>query len=287
MLDREEYIEQAHFFTALAERSAMGTTQELLGSVREEVLSTTKLPMAIDFLAGELKLTGAFATAMGKLAHYFTPFQTFVIGEAESDRGRFDLLMALQILAREARYRAEGATPQGIFVYEFESIARNRLGYDRGLEAVAGDEIFDQSWREWIMVVRHQVGLVDFADLIYVRSAHYARRQAANQHEHDEGARGGSQPAVLFGDGEGRIALANRGKDPFLLFNALHRHLGYPEVPRPPKPDESPQVVPQLLRRVERLESRIKLVEEELKGGIDLTRFYGPGGNAGAGGAMP
>jgi hypothetical protein len=27
---------------------------------------------------------------------------------------------------------------------------------------------------------------------------------------------------------------------------------------------------------VERLETRIKLLEEELRGGIDITRFYGP-----------
>jgi hypothetical protein len=64
-----------------------------------------------------------------------------------------------------------------------------------------------------------------------------------------------------------------------LLFNALHRHLGYPEVPRPVKPDETPALIPQLLRRIERMEARLKLAEEELKGGIDLTRFYAaPGG---------
>jgi hypothetical protein len=275
MLDHEEYVEQAHFFTALAERNQMGvSTQELLASVREEILSTTKLPMAIDYMAGELKLNGAFAPAMRQLAHYFTPFQTFVFAEAESDRGRFDLQMALQVLAREARYRAAGATPQGIFLYEFESLARNRLGYDRGLEAVAADSIFDTNWRDWILLVRHQVGLVDFADLVYVRSAHYTRRQAAI--EASESTANAYRP--LFGEGEGRIAVANRGKDPFFLFNALHRHLGYPEVPRPPRPEESPQLIPQLVRRVERAEARLKLLEEELKGGIDLTRFYGPGG---------
>src|SRR5450432_1891877 len=139
MLDRAEYVEQAHFFATLSRRGQMGlSTQELLGAVREEILSTTKLPMAIDFLAGELRLNGVFATAMAKLDHYFTPFQTFVIGEAENDQGRFDMLMALQILAREAQYRAAGANPQGIFLFEFESISRNRLGYDRGIEAIAG-----------------------------------------------------------------------------------------------------------------------------------------------------
>lgn len=270
MLDREEYVEQAHFFATLAERNRMGlSTQDLLATVREEILSTTKLPMAIDFLNSELKLTGVFGTAMAKLGHYFTPFQTFVVGEAENDRSRFDMFMALQILAREAGYRAQGATTQGLFLYEFESIARNRLGYDRGLEAVAGDEVFDDAWRSWIRMVRHQVGLVDFADLIYVRSEHYFRRMA-DAGPPDE------MPAVLFGEGEGRIALANRGKDPLLLFNALHRHLGYPEVPRPPKSDDSPEIVPLLARRMDRVEARLKLFEEELKGGIDLTRFYGP-----------
>ena len=251
MLDREEYIEQAHFFTALADRNALGiSTQDLLGAVREELLSTTKLPMAIDFLAGELRLNGAFAPGMTKLGHYFTPFQTFVIAEAESDRGRFDMLTALRILAAEALYRAENATVQGIFLFELESISRNRLHYDRGLEAFARDDIFDQSWKDWIAIVRVQIGLVDLADLIYVRSEHYLQRQrAAGLEDAPDAAR----PA-LFGAGEGRIALANRGKDLLLLFNALHRHLGYPEVPRPPKPDESPQLTAQLLRRVERIE---------------------------------
>ncbi len=125
MLDREEYVEQAHFFRTLAERNALGTsTQDLLGMVREEVLSTTKLPLAIDFLTGELKLNGVFHPAMAKLAHYFTPFQTYVISEAESDTGRFDMVLALQVLAREADYRARGATAQGVFLYEFESLAQ-------------------------------------------------------------------------------------------------------------------------------------------------------------------
>ncbi len=142
MLDREEYIEQTHFFRTLKARMGEGlSTQDLLASVREEILATTKLPMAIDFMAGELKLQGVFGTAMAKLSHYFTPFQSFVVGEAESDKGHFDLPLALEILAREANYRAEGATPQGLFLYQFESISRNRLGYDGGLTAMAQDPV--------------------------------------------------------------------------------------------------------------------------------------------------
>ena len=62
LLPREEYVEQAHFFTVLAERMAENTpAQEVLDAVREEVLATTKLPMAIDFLLAELRHQGTFA----------------------------------------------------------------------------------------------------------------------------------------------------------------------------------------------------------------------------------
>jgi hypothetical protein len=272
MLDREEYIEQAYFFRAMGERlQENAPTQEVLGVVREEILSTTKLPMAIDYMLTELKHGGAFAPAMERLKHYFAPFQCFVIGEAENEGGRFDLGTGLEILRAEAQYRADGASPQGTFLYQFESICRNRLGYDHGLEAIAADPIFDEAWKEWILSLRRQVGLVDIADLIYVRSQYYMTMQERR------GARSSkAQPVALFGEKEGRIALANRRKDPLLLFSALHRQLGYPAVPRPPKAHDDQGLLPSLARRVERFEARLRLVEEELRGGIDLGRYYGP-----------
>ena len=45
---------------------------------------------------------------------------------------------------------------------------------------------------------------------------------------------------------------------------------------RPKPPDAIPELVPQLARRLERVEHRLKLMEEEQKGGIDLSRFYVP-----------
>ncbi|HEX3869925.1 MAG TPA: hypothetical protein VHV77_05795, partial [Pirellulales bacterium] len=178
---------------------------------------------------------------------------------------------ALEILEREAQYRSEGATPQGIFMFQFECLCRNRLGYDRGLEAMSRDPIYDEAWREWILIVRRQVGFVDFADLIYVRSAHYGKSRTRRGLANDA-----DDKPVLFGEKEGMIALAHRQKDPLWLFAALARHLNYPTVPRPKPPDESKQVLPLLLRRVERLEGRLKLLEEEQRGGIDLSRFTGP-----------
>jgi len=198
------------------------------------------------------------------MSHYFTSFQAYVIREAEREEGRFDFRIALEILQREAEYRGKGASRQGIFLYQFETLCRNRLGYDRGLDAIAGDPIYDEPWRDWILTVRRQVGLIDFADMIFVRSEHYRN------------VRGEPDKPVLFGEKEGRIALANRQKDPLYLFAALSRHLGYPSVPQLKREQQPGVSLYALQRRLERLELRIKLAEEELRGGINLNRFYSP-----------
>lgn len=272
MLEREEYVEQAYFFRALAERLGQNVaTQDLLRTIKEELLASTRLPLAVDFLRSELQHRGVMAPAMERLQHYFTPFQTFVVAEAEREGGRFDFQLALAILEREAEYRARGATPQGLFVYQFETLCRNRLGYDKGLTAMSQDPMYDAAWREWILTVRRQIGLVDFADLIYVRSQQYVN-QRARQGLGDEAP----DKPVLFGEKEGKIALANRRRDPLYLFAALQRHLGYPPVPRRQPPDEVKQLLPTLVKRLDKLETRIKLLEEEQRGGIDLSKFYGP-----------
>jgi hypothetical protein len=272
MLEREEYVEQVHFFRTVSERIQENIPlQDLLGQVREEILATTRLPLAVGFLLDELKHAGAIHTAMARLPHYFTPFQTFVMRMAENDRGRFDYYIALEILRFEAQYRAEGASPQGLFLYQFETLCRNRLRYDHGLAAIAGDPLFDASWRDWIMSVRRRLGMVDLADMIYVRSEHYRTRQAADP---DRDREPEAIPTPLFGEKEGRIALANRRKDPLFLFSALQRHLAYPPIPRRRPTTDQTQLVPQLIRRIDQLETRLKLLEDDQRGGFDLSQFY-------------
>ncbi|HZW35201.1 MAG TPA: hypothetical protein VFF52_31050, partial [Isosphaeraceae bacterium] len=90
VLDREEYIEQAYFFHAFRERLVDGLpSQDILARIGEELLSTTKLPMAISFLHSEIKVSGLMSPAMARISHYFTPFQTHVISQAELDQSRF------------------------------------------------------------------------------------------------------------------------------------------------------------------------------------------------------
>lgn len=263
MLPVEEYIEQAFFFDAFLEATETGVAaQDFLSAIRNELLATTQLPLAIDFLLTDMKLTGVLSAAMYRIEHYFTPFQAFVIGESEREGGRFDFRIALKILAREAKYRSEEPPVQGLFFYQFETISRNRLGYDRGIDVLMKDDLYDEHWKAWLDILRRQIGLVDLADMIFYRSQYYRQKNEK------------ADVVPLFGEREGRIAYATRRKDPMLLFSALSRHLGYPSVPRQKPMVEEENLIPLLQRRIEHMENRIQLLEEELRGGINLNRYY-------------
>lgn len=268
-LERSEYVEQAYLYQLLRERTAEEMPmQDLLEQIRFELLTTTNLPMAVEYLLTELKHSGQMSPAMYKLSHYFTPIQSYLVQQAEQETGRFAMETALQALEAEAKYRVQGATPAGLFFFHFEVLCRNRLNYDKGLTAMSGDPMFDTDWAKWILMLRAQIGLVDLADLLFLASEEYHARLV------DAGEPLEGKGPFLFGRKEGRIALGNRLKEPLFLFNAMQRHLDYPEVPKPTPIDEDVDAIPQLMRRVERLESRIKLLEEERRGGIDITQFY-------------
>lgn len=271
LLPREEYIEQAYFFHTLLERLAEDMpTQDVLIHIHQEVLSTTRLPMAIQFLATEMKHTGLLSSGFARLPHYFTPYQTFIVAQAEKEGLRFNIHSALQVLEKEATYRAGPATQAGLFTYQFEVLSRNRLGYYEGLTCMAADPFFDADWKIWIEVVRREVGTVDFADLIYVRSELYVQDQQRSNPEY--------QPSVrpLVGEKEGRIAKANRGRDPLYLFAALQRQLGYPEVPRFRPRDDLSLKVEVLQAKLRDWETRLRLLEAETRGQVDLSQFAKP-----------
>ena len=268
VLDREEYIEQAYFFHAFRERVLDGMpAQEVLSRIGEELLSTTRLPMAIWFLTSEIKVRGLMGPAMARIGHYFTPFQVHVVSEAEKDVSRFAMDQALLVLEREARYKADGPTLPGLFVYQFEALSRNRLGYGKGLEAMADDPFYGEDWRDYILLLRARLGDVDFADLIFVRSEYYVTERRRVSAEFTP------KFPILFGEKEGKIARANRGRDPLYLFSALQRQLGYPEVPRPRRPDEAEARIALLEQRVTLLENRLKAAESEIHNDFDLSQF--------------
>lgn len=271
VLDREEYIEQAYFFRVFRERiGANMAAQEILERIHEEILSTTRLPLAIQFLATELKHSGSISSGFLLLPHYFTRFQTFVIKQTETEGTRLDAELALLVLEREAQYRTGTPSPTGLFVYQFEVLCRNRLGYDEGLAAMASDPSYDAVWREYVDVVRRQIGVVDFADLIFLRSEFYVEMQRRQDPHY--------QPRwpPLFGAKEGKIANANRGRDPLYLFAALQRQLGYPEVPRPTPRDDLNSKIEALQVKLRELDMRQKLMESELRGQLDLKTLTSP-----------
>lgn len=271
ILEREEYIEQAYFFRVFRERlSSNMAAQELLDSLHEEILSTTRLPMAIQFLSTELKHSGLLSSGMARLAHYFSPYQAFVIRQTEEEKMRFSAELALLVLEREAQYRASQPIPQGLFVYQFEAISRNRLGYDDGLKSMMGDPFYSQDWRDFLEWVRRQVGVVDFCDMVYWRSELFLKEQRRKDPTY-----AASLPP-LFDEKEGRIAKANRGRDPLYMFAALQRQLNYPEVPRPRPRDDLASKLEVLQVKFRELEQRLRLVEGELRDNIDLSQLGKP-----------
>lgn len=120
------------------------------------------------------------------------------------------------------------------------------------------------------MIVQKQLGLVDLADLIYGRSEDFVAYRKRHL-----GAEAQAEYPILFGIREGKIAYANRRKEPLFLFAAMQRHLGYPHVPKRETVDQTLEMIPQMQRRIERLEARMKLMEDEQRQGIDITKFYG------------
>ena len=271
VLEREEYVEQAYLFRIVRERLAENqAAQDILQQVHEELLTSTRLPYAAQFLASELKHTGLLASGFEKLPHYFTAFQAFVMRKAEDEKARFPVATAFLLLEREAAYRADRPTKQGLFVYQFECIARNRLGYLDGLEAMAKDPFYDADWRAYFDLMRKQVGETDFADLVYLRS---------ELHVVEERRRNPSYTPAhppLFGEKEGKIAKASRKRDPLYLFAALQRQLDYPEVPRFKLRDDAATKLEIIQRKLQELEMRLKLAEGELRGSVDLSQFGKP-----------
>jgi hypothetical protein len=144
------------------------------------------------------------------------------------------------------------------------------LGYNDGLSAMRADPFYPPVWHEFLETVRQQVGEVDFAEMVYLRSELYV----SDRRRHEPGYEPPLAP--VFGAKEGRIAGANRGKDPLYLFAALQRQLNYPEVPRPRPRDDLSAKLETIQARLRELDARLKLVEGELRGQIDLSQFGKP-----------
>lgn len=268
-LSREEYIEQAYFFRNLRERLAENRpVQEILQSIDQEILSTTRLPLAIQFLAAEVKHTGLLSSGFSRLTHYFAPFQAFVVAGTESETGKFSIETALLVLEREAHYRAQELTRPGLFVYQFEVLTRNRLGYD-GLQSMATDPVYDADWKTFLQDLQSQVGIIDLSDLIYLRSELYVQEQRRTNPDYE--------PPLppLFGEKEGKIAKANRQRDPLYFFAALQRQLNYPEVPRAKRREDEGYRFETMQAKIREMEGRIRLLEAELRGRFEDLKELG------------
>ena len=131
---------------------------------------------------------------------------------------------------------------------------------------MAADPLYTEDWIDYILTLRSRLGDVDFADLIFVRSEQFVRERQRLSPDFVP------KFPTLFGEKEGKIARANRGRDPMYLFMALQRQLGYPEVPRPRRPDELEARVLLLEQKIAMLENRLKAAESDIQHDVDLSQ---------------
>ena len=151
--------------------------------------------------------------------------------QTEDERKQFTLRSDFSSLSARGGYRAAQPTQPGLFVYHFRSARPQSLGYDEGLTAMRGDPFYDPDWRDFLALVqapdrrgRFRRYRVFALAVLCAGSAVVGRLCSAG--------------LALVWREEGKIAKANRGRDPLYLFAALQRQLGYPEVPRSKPKDD-------------------------------------------------
>ena len=258
-LPREEYIEQAHLYKLLRERTGEQVPiQELLEQIHLELLATTKLPMAIDYLLCEVKHSGLMAPAMLRMPHYFSAFQTYLIQQSEEETGRFMTATAFEVLEADAKYRLEGATASGMFFFQFEVLCRNRLNYDKGLWAMSNDPLYDEPMVQVDSVSPRPGGTGRVGGPVVPGERDYRNRLVA------AGESLAGKGPFLFGEKEGRIAFANRRKDPlYLVFGHAAASWVILRCRDLKPPDRNRGFDSAIAAAIGRLETRIKLMDQE------------------------
>ena len=59
------------------------------------------------------------------------------------------------------------------------------LGYDAGLRAMAADPHYDRDWSAFVNDLRSQVGLVDFGDILFLRSEMYVKERRRKEPDYE------------------------------------------------------------------------------------------------------
>ena len=137
-LDHDEYVEQAHFFRTLGERLPQNMPlQDLLLSCRTRSWRPRSC-LRVGVSARRAETFRRDRRGDGEAAALF-----HARSRPTSCRRRKTSEVVLtcgwlsNCCACEAEYLARGATRQGMFMYQFECLCRNRLRYERGLDAMA------------------------------------------------------------------------------------------------------------------------------------------------------
>ena len=252
VLDRDEYVEQAYLFRAFRDRLADNLpAQDILTRVHEELLSSTRLPYAVQFLVAELKHSGLLASGFEKLPHYFTPFRRLSSGKQKRNRAlpMTTLCSSWSASALQSRDSNEA----GLVHIPVRDDRRNRLGYLGGT-AASRDPLYDGEWRAFVSGSKpRQVGDMDFADLVYLRSELYVQEQRRESIVR-------TFTNALFGEKEGKIAKASAAAGLHCICSPPSKGNSAIQVPRYTQRRRQIEMG-EAREETTRLETRLKLAE--------------------------
>ena len=122
-----------------------------------------------------------------------------------------------------------------------------------------GDPSYDAVKREYVDTVRRQIGLVDFPDLIFLRSDYYVELCNGGRIRNTQPRWGAAFRRLV----QARKRTLTAGRDPLYPFAAAQRQLGYPEVPRPKPRRHGFGRSRRCRRKLREMDLRIKLMESE------------------------
>ena len=143
VLEREEYVEQAYFFrtfprTGRRQPAFAGSAGHARPGDPDDDPPASRRPVPGDGDQAQ-RPAGHGLRALARTTSI--RFRRSSFARPKTRSCRFSMDTALLVLEREATYRASNPTRPGLFVYQFETICRNRLGYWDGLTAMSEDPL--------------------------------------------------------------------------------------------------------------------------------------------------
>ena len=178
---------------------------------------------------------------------------------------RFSMEQALLILEREAKYKSENPARRPVHFPVRVSVAKPAGLHPGTGAAMSADPLYTEDWRDYILMLQTRLGDVDFAKPHPSYYAHFVKERRKTNPEFEP------KYPTLFGEREGKIARANRGRDPVICWHWT-ASLAIPRSRDSAAPTSSKPAFSCSSRRSPSSRTASRPAESELNQDVDLSQ---------------